>query len=198
MSNHVITISGKTCSGKTFLLNQLLETGLFNKLVTSTTRHPREGEKSGEDYHFIQSSLAEHYIEKGSFLEYNLYGNQVYGLTKNELISKLGEGKVPCVILTPNGVEAYRKFLAEEFGLTVVSIFIDCPQDLLVDRLVARVLKEPVIDEKVLKVNIDRAISVSLNEQHWRNYLDWDLIVSAKSDGVFDKVIKFTKQFSNT
>jgi predicted kinase len=100
--------------------------------------------------------------------------------------------------LTPNGVEAYRKFLAEEFGLTVVSIFIDCPQDLLVDRLVARVLKEPVIDEKILRVNIDRAISVSLNEQHWRNYLDWDLIVSAKSDGVFDKVIKFTKQFSNT
>lgn len=198
MKNIVVSISGKTCSGKTYLLNQLLKTGLFNKLVTSTTRHPREGEVEASDYHFIPSSLAEHYINGDRFIEYNVYGNQVYGLTDFELQGKLNEDLIPCVILTPNGVNAYKKLLAEKFGITVISVFIDCPQDLLVDRLAKRILEEPQINLDVLKINLDRAISVSLNEQPWKYYREWDLVLSARHSNLAETVIDFTKQFSNS
>ena len=198
MKNLVVSISGKTCSGKTYLLNQLLKTGLFNKLVTSTTRHPREGEQDSFDYHFIPSSLAEHYIDTNRFIEYNVYGNQVYGLTEFELEGKLKEDLIPCVILTPNGVDVYKKLLAERFGITVLSVFIDCPQEILVDRLAKRILEEPQITLDVLKVNLDRAISVSLNEQSWKNYLEWDLMLSARNNNLVDDVINFIKQFSNS
>ena len=197
MSKIVLAISGKTCSGKTFLLNQLLATGKFNKLVTSTTRFQREGEKEGLDYHFIQSSHAEFLIDAGKFIEYNVYGNQVYGLTEIELNDKLAEGKIPCVILTPNGVDAYKKLLFEKFGIRVISVFIDCPQQLLIDRLAKRVLAEETIDFEVLRTTIDRAISVALHEQGWKSYLEWDLVLNSATPNLDEQLINFTKQFSN-
>ena len=198
MSNIVVAIAGKTCSGKTFLLNQLLNSDRFVKLVTSTTRGVRDGETEGQDYHFIQSALAEYLLDNNRFIEYNVYGNHVYGLTSHELEDKMQSGKIPCVILTPNGVDAYKKLLAESYGITVISIFIDCPQPLLVERLAARTLKESELNVDTLKIAFDRAISVALNEQSWRNYLDWDLVVSAGKPNLDQQLIKFINQFSNT
>ncbi len=198
MKNLVLTISGKTCSGKTYLLDQLLKTEKFSKLVTSTTRHPRAGENDSLDYHFIQSSLAEHYIDTNRFIEYNVYGNQIYGLTEFELKDKLKEGKIPCAILTPNGALAYKNILTSKFGVEVLSIFIDCHQDLLISRLAKRVLEEPEITFDVLKVSLERAISVSLNEQSWKDYLNWDLVLSAENPNLDAEIINFVKQFSNS
>lgn len=190
MNKTVFTISGRTCSGKTYILNKLLETGKFSKLVTSTTRGKRENEADSDDYYFIQSGFAEHLINTNKFVEYNVYGGQVYGLTRYELAEKLAYDEIPCVILTPNGVTAYKEILAKE-GINVKSIFIDCCQELVVDRLTTRTLAESDLNFDVISTVIYRAMSVAINERDWKDQVDWDLYVNADDDRVFETIQNF-------
>ena len=196
MKKYIITISGKTCSGKTYLLNQLLEDESFVKLVTTTTRYPREGEVEGVDYHFIQSSLAEHYINAGKFIESNVHSNQIYGLTEYELSEKLGMDKIPCIILTPNGVELYRRIMPQR-GIDVFSVFIDCPIELLVNRLAHRTLEnlENSNDKlKVLETSFTRAIDVLQKESNWINQeFEWDLILTAGEENLVGQLKSFIR-----
>lgn len=190
----LITISGKTCSGKTFLLNRLLETGKFSKLVTTTTRAPREGEIQGVDYHFISSSLAEYLINTNKFIESNVHSNQIYGLTSMELHQKLEGAKVPIVILTPNGVEEYKRQLAH-IGIRIVPVFIDCPQDLLLARLAERTAKEDPLDVGKIKIAFERLIDVHDREKYWEDYLPWDKVISAGDPNAFNELLSFLEQF---
>lgn len=191
--NTVITISGKTCSGKTYLLNQLLETGSYTKLITSTSRAPRDGEIAGVDYHFLTSSLAEFMINTNKFIESIYYGKHIYGLTELELETQLRSGKIPVVILTPPGVVEYRRLLAAR-GIRVVSIFIDCPHDLLISRLASRTAKEPELTAEVLKIAFERALTAYENERDWLTFTKWDKVISG-GDGAFDELSQFLKQF---
>lgn len=50
---------GVSGSGKTTIINQLVKehVGDFKKIITYTSRLPREGEKDGEDYYFVPPSF---------------------------------------------------------------------------------------------------------------------------------------------
>lgn len=47
-----IILMGKAASGKDTLQKELVNQG-FERVVTATTRQPREGEQDGVDYHFF-------------------------------------------------------------------------------------------------------------------------------------------------
>lgn len=186
MSKFVVVISGKTCSGKTFTLEKMLQNENYTKLVTSTTRAQREGEISGHDYHFIQSSLAEYYLDNNLFVESNVHGGQLYGLTKNELKEKLASGKIPCVILTPNGLAPYKELL-KPYGVEVLSFYIDCPDDVLFTRLAERTKKDLAwgsLDQiVVLKNSLLRVKDMVLKEGDWDSYKDqYDYVIDSKED----------------
>ena len=186
MSKFVVVISGKTCSGKTYTLDKMLQNQNYTKLVTTTTRAQRDGEVSGHDYHFIPSSLAEHYIDNDFFVESNVHGGQLYGLTKNELKDKLASGKIPCVILTPNGLAPYKELL-KPFGVSVLSFYIDCPDDVLFTRLAERTKKDlawGVMDQlEVLKNSLLRVKDMVLKEGNWDDYKDqYDYVIDSKEE----------------
>ena len=48
-------IMGKTCSGKTRIVEELCKKYGYHKLVTYTTRPMRKAERDGVDYHFISA-----------------------------------------------------------------------------------------------------------------------------------------------
>ena len=186
MSKFVVVISGKTCSGKTYTLEKMLENQNYTKLVTTTTRAQRDGEISGHDYHFIQSSLAEHYIDKNIFVEYNLHGGQIYGLTRHELAEKLDRDKIPCVILTPNGLAPYKELL-KPLGIDVLSFYIDCPDDILFTRLAERTKKDlawgSLNELDVLKNSLLRVKDMVLKEGNWDSYKDqYDYVIDSKEE----------------
>jgi len=186
VSNFVVVISGKTCSGKTYALNKMLQNENYTKLVTTTTRAPRDGESEGQDYHFIQSSLAEHYINNDIFLEYNVHGGQVYGLTRFELDGKLKEGKIPCVILTPNGLQPYKEMLAKR-GISVLSFYLDCPDEVIFTRLAERTKKDlawgSLNEIDVLKNSLLRVKDMVLKEGNWDSYKDqYDYVIDSKEE----------------
>ena len=69
----ITVLIGKSASGKNTIQNQLVERYGFGKIVTYTTRPPRNGETEGEDYHFISE---EEFVQKEKeifFMETCLY-----------------------------------------------------------------------------------------------------------------------------
>ena len=98
-------IIGKTASGKDAVVRRLAERYGFKKVVTYTTRPPRDGEKDGVTYHFVSQDEFVRKLKAGFFLETKSYpsvaGNWYYGTAREDLTGKGSEKSV--VILTPEG-----------------------------------------------------------------------------------------------
>lgn len=84
----LIILTGKTASGKDTVMLKLLEKFPdFKKVLTTTSRIPRQKEVDGSDYKFISKSEFLQKAENGDFIEYVQYGGNLYGTEKNLLIS---------------------------------------------------------------------------------------------------------------
>jgi guanylate kinase len=81
----LITITGPSGVGKTTVCNEILKSALFQRVVTTTTRKPREGEIDGIDYHFLTKEEFEEAVKEKKFLEHaEVYGNY-YGTPKSSV-----------------------------------------------------------------------------------------------------------------
>lgn len=100
----MVIILGKTCSGKDTIVNNLIDLHGFKKIVTSTTRPMRKGEKQDVTYHFISEEDFKQKINEEFFAEWKSYitadGVWYYGTALEDL--KNGEYN-SVIILTPDG-----------------------------------------------------------------------------------------------
>ena len=88
MSSIALVISGPAGVGKTTLCDRLLldfETQL-TRVITVTTRHPREGEADGKDYLFIPKLEFEDLVEVDAFIEYAKIHDNYYGSLKKTFL----------------------------------------------------------------------------------------------------------------
>lgn len=87
MNNQTILIlTGKTASGKDTLMHRLLQIyPHFKKVITTTSRALREGEKDGQDYFFISREEFQNKIQNDDFIEYVEYAGNLYGTDKKAL-----------------------------------------------------------------------------------------------------------------
>ena len=89
----LIVISGPSGAGKGTVCNELLEKNDFWISVSATTRSPRNGEVTGENYYFITKEKFLERIASDDFLEYaEVYGNY-YGTPKSEVLKVLDGGR---------------------------------------------------------------------------------------------------------
>lgn len=130
----MIVLVGKTASGKTAILSELIRITDMKRVVTYTTRHMRPGETNGVEYHFITK---EEFLKKeseGFFAEttnYNVASNETwyYGTSKKSLLE---ENSV--IICNPDGLK-YLKSLPD-LDLTV--FYIHSNEDVIRGRLIKR------------------------------------------------------------
>ncbi len=89
----LVVISGPSGAGKGTICKRLREVMKDLKVsVSATTRKPREGEKEGESYFFIDEEEFVNRINNDEFLEYaKVYGNY-YGTPKEEVFKQLQDG----------------------------------------------------------------------------------------------------------
>jgi len=67
----LLILAGPAGSGKSTLCDRLVNENLgFSRVVTTTTRSPREGEKNGVDYHFYSEEEFDDKIKNEEFLEW--------------------------------------------------------------------------------------------------------------------------------
>ncbi|MEF9972238.1 MAG: guanylate kinase [Oscillospiraceae bacterium] len=90
----LIVISGPSGAGKSTVISKLM--GKVENLcfsVSATTRSPRQGEKDGVDYFFIEKSAFENLIRHNELLEYANYVDNYYGSPKAPVFENLRAGK---------------------------------------------------------------------------------------------------------
>lgn len=136
----IIVLVGPSGSGKTTVGDALSEKGL-PKLVTTTTRKPREGEEDGIDYYFKKPEE----LDPSDFIEQTLYNNRLYGLTKKEVEHALTKHDTVHVSLDKNGAKALKEVYPEE----TVTVFIYVPLEEMVKRMTVRGDSEQRISERI-------------------------------------------------
>jgi len=75
----LVIISGPSGSGKTSICNELKKNPKVKQSVSYTTRNPRDGEREGIDYCFVERSEFEKLIKENKFIEYAEYCGHLYG-----------------------------------------------------------------------------------------------------------------------
>ena len=93
-SGIVFIVSAPSGAGKTTLTRKVL--GIYPEMslsVSCTTRRPREGERPGEDYHFVSEQRFRLMLEAGEFAEWAEVHGSLYGTPRGVLERKLGRGR---------------------------------------------------------------------------------------------------------
>ena len=163
----LVLISAPSGGGKTTLCEQLLATDPnIIRVITCTTRPPREGEQDGVDYYFLDVETFRRRVGAGDFLEHaNVHGNH-YGTLKSEVLSKLDLGKNVLLSVDVQGAASIRDRAETDLRLkqALVTVFITPPSmKTLEERLKTRGKDSPAI--------IDRRLSVAREEiAQWKFY----------------------------
>lgn len=83
MKGKLILVSGPSAAGKTTIvaeaLNRLTKDHDISKIVTTTSRPPREDEVNGKDYHFVSGQEFDQKMKNGEFLETVTFSGHRYG-----------------------------------------------------------------------------------------------------------------------
>src|SRR4051812_8974983 len=81
----LLLLTGPTAAGKDSTKEQLIERNDITRLVSYTTRPPRQGETDGIDYNFVSRDQFQQMATDNKFLETNQYGNNMYATAKESL-----------------------------------------------------------------------------------------------------------------
>ena len=123
----IIIFSGPSGVGKSTIINELLNHISLYFSISHTTRKKRNNEINGKDYYFISLNEFNKLIEENYFIEYEKYGIDYYGTSKEQLIN---DHKITVLDLEVNGAS---KLLEENEDF--IGIFIDIDDNELIKRL---------------------------------------------------------------
>lgn len=137
----LVTLTAPTCSGKSYLLNALTERGLFSRIVSTTTRPMRSGEKEGFDYNFISWNKSQQLEEQEEFFELIEFNKTRYGVTNDEMNGKMASAVSPAIVLEPQGLAIYERECRER-GWDVYKVYVHVTENIRIERLLQRTLNE--------------------------------------------------------
>ncbi len=126
----LVLISAPSGGGKTTLCEKLLEARPdMTRAITCTTRSPREGERDGEAYYFLDAASFLKRVQAGHFLEHaTVYGNS-YGTLKAEVLGKLRQSKDVLLNVDVQGATTIRERSTQdpELRAALVTVFLTPP-----------------------------------------------------------------------
>lgn len=189
----LITLTGPSCNGKSTILRHLTEHFGLETIVSTTTRGMRPGEVGGKDYYFITEEHSNLLEREGKFAELITFRGVRYGVTHEEMSTKLSGHKISTLILEPVGVGIYAD-LCKQLGVLHFKVFVDTPIEVRVQRLRDRMFDD--ISKRVIstlgqasldnieaaviaagKPHVDRLVATLTEETTWARTHHWDLIV---------------------
>lgn len=107
----LVLIASVAGGGKNTITEAMVKSGGFTRLITNTTRQPRENhgvmEVDGQDYHFMSLEEAEELINNRSFVEVKKVHDNVYGSTAAEFQRIHDTGTTPVADIDVQGVDEY-------------------------------------------------------------------------------------------
>ena len=165
--NVLLIVSGPAGSGKTTLCARLLEkfSESLQRVITSTSRQPREGEVEGRDYLFFAPREFQAMVNRGEFYEWARVHDHFYGTLKQEIREKLGRGADLLMNIDVQGAATMRLAAKSDDTLRdrITTIFI---QPRSIDQIRERLLLRGEDPE-----SIDRRLQTAKDEmKQWRHF----------------------------
>lgn len=120
----VIGICGKSAAGKDFVATRLVEEykkiGIpAKKVISYTTRPPREGEVDGVDYHFVNLETFIEMQYDNKFIEHTEFRGWRYGTA----INSFDNNCVNICVLNPTGMDALNKYYRNTRSIAACELF---------------------------------------------------------------------------
>lgn len=123
----LLILAGPAGSGKTTLCERLVaDNERVERVVTCTTRQPRQGEVDGIDYHFLTDEQFDEYVANRDFLEWAKVHDNRYGTLKKVVEEKLAEEIDLVMNIDVQGVASIQSVAFEipAIGQRLVTVFI--------------------------------------------------------------------------
>ena len=178
----LLVLSGPSGVGKTTVAHRLLEANAnLLRMVTCTTRLPREGEVDGQDYHFMTEADFLAQIRVGGFLEHaEVYGNR-YGTLKSSVQDALAAGRDVLIVNDVQGALTLSAMARQDnaLGKALQTLFIVVSD---VSELRAR-LEERAADKAD---TIEERLAIAEAEMHQQDQFD-HVIVSSTREADFER-----------
>lgn len=130
----LIAIVGKSASGKTYLMEEIINNfpDLMTPLVSTTTRPPRDKECEGKDYFFVSKEEFLERRKQNCFLEWTEFRNWYYGHEKTESDTDFVVG-----IFDPNGIKNIVVNHKREFS-DIIIIYLEITFPVRLTRMIQR------------------------------------------------------------
>ncbi|WP_025209569.1 guanylate kinase [Hippea sp. KM1] len=145
MRGVIFVVSSPTGAGKTTICSAIKSRRSdVERVITHTTRKPREGERDGVDYYFVDVDTFKDKLKKGEFVEYAVVHGHYYGTTKGALNDVINSGKHPLLAIDVQGARNVMNTFDR-----VVSIFILPPS---FDEWIRRIQNDKKRDNMVVRM----------------------------------------------
>lgn len=146
-----VIVSGPSGVGKTLFIQKSLESfPQFSNTISWTTRTPREGEKSGEFYHFITKEEFEKLKKEGAFLEWAEVHKNFYATAKEEVQRLWSHNKAIIKDIDVQGCRSIKKVYPES-----LSLFIYPPS---IQELKKRLIKRGAMEDAQMEIRLSKAL----------------------------------------
>ena len=148
-NNKLFVILGKSCSGKTTILNEVLSKLDIPVLLSQTTRPKRDNEIDGVDYNFVTMSEFDNDYKNENVLEYDVFRidsikqTWTYYTKKSDLLL---DTTSQIKILSPIGLAQLMS--NKELRDNIVSIYIDADDKLRQKRYLSRAISPDSMNDR--------------------------------------------------
>ena len=153
----LIIITGPSGVGKGTVVKELLDRNKDIWLsISATTRHPRIGEKDGENYYFISDEKFKDMIDKKEFLEWAQFAGNYYGTPLSTVNEKIEKGFIVLLEIEVEGAKQIKEKLPE-----ALSIFLLPPSKAELEKRIRNrgTEKEEAIDRRLSRADYEIASS---------------------------------------
>jgi guanylate kinase len=168
----LVIISGPSGSGKTSVCKILTKNPKIKQSVSYTTREPRDGERNGIEYCFIEKSEFEKLVDENKFIEYAEYCGYLYGTPVALIKEAIDNEEILILAIDVKGALQVMDKMPE-----AVSIFIKAPDD---ETLKLRLKNRRTDDDSV----IEKRFIVAKKEMEYSKYYDYCVINDRLDDAV--------------
>lgn len=154
MLSHLFVLIGPSGSGKTTIVRKIMENNSFsdikyNELVSFTTRPKRAREVDGVDYQFITQEEFDRLLKNEQLVEYDKYKDSYYGITDQELQTKMSIGHTFFIATFPGYLKLKEVFEKRGWYGRIHAVFISVDLDTAKKRMAARGDEQRSITERI-------------------------------------------------
>ena len=150
----LVIISRFSGAGKGTIVKKLIKDDQNYALsISMTTRKPRQGERDGIEYFFVDKEIFEQKIMQGNLLEYASYCENYYGTPKEYVESQLNAGKDVILEIEIQGALKIKELIPD-----CLLLFITPPT---ANELRKRLVGRGTETQEVIEKRLERAVEES-------------------------------------